>query len=66
MKVLLTYRSDPGVFVVQTCSPAGEPLATTETSDLAVTLREVHQQLIRLRHLARGKTFAVKQGRSDA
>lgn len=66
MKLILTYHTSPDVFVVQALDGQGQQLSAMETSDLALTLKEVHQQLLRMRHLAKGKVFETKQPRSCA
>ena len=60
MKLILTYEPVLGAFVVRVVTAQGEQLSALETADPVILLREVHTQLLRMRHLASGKVFGTK------
>lgn len=66
MKLIITFPRDIAAFVIQVVDARGEQLSALETTDMFILMREVQMQLLRMRHLARGKVFETKQPRSGA
>lgn len=65
MKLVLTFDRHTGAFVLSQLQD-GVVLSAFETVDLFVLEKEIHLQLLRMRHLAQGKTFGSASSRSHA